>query len=171
MEEKIQNRLLTGFENWNRGFKAWKKWGNILYTDASIYNVHGARQTLAQYQAAMDVTLKRAIILMGDFHNMLICGDFAAIYYDIFTGEMKRPGTVMEFVRFKDYGKELGTKVIVGWGGTVDDSVDSMRHFQGDEERMIQDEQNHLLLNYQIPTTPTLKERYPVLYPSEYTAL
>ena len=94
MEEKIQNRLLTGFENWNRGFKAWKKWGNILYTDASIYNVHGARQTLAQYQAAMDVTLKRAIILMGDFHNMLICGDFAAIYYDIFTGEMKRPGTV-----------------------------------------------------------------------------
>ena len=46
-----------------------------------------------------------------------------------------------------------------------------MRHFQGDEERMIQDEQNHLLLNYQIPTTPTLKERYPVLYPSEYTAL
>ena len=74
-------------------------------------------------------------------------------------------------MRFKDYGKELGTKVIVGWGGTKDDSVDSMRHFQGDEERMIQDEQNHLLLNYQIPTTPTLKERYPVLYPSEYTAL
>ena len=30
IEEKIQNRLLTGFENWNRGFKAWKAWGNIL---------------------------------------------------------------------------------------------------------------------------------------------
>jgi len=35
LEEKIQNRLLTGFENWNRGFKAWKAWGNILYTNDS----------------------------------------------------------------------------------------------------------------------------------------
>ncbi len=43
LEEKIQNRLLTGFENWNRGFKTWKAWGNILYTNDSIYNVHGAR--------------------------------------------------------------------------------------------------------------------------------
>ena len=51
IEKKIQNRLLTGFENWNRGFKAWKAWGNILYTKDSIYNVHGARLTLAQYQA------------------------------------------------------------------------------------------------------------------------
>ena len=25
IEKKIQNRLLTGFENWNRGYKAWKK--------------------------------------------------------------------------------------------------------------------------------------------------
>ena len=74
---------------------------------------------------------------MGDFHNMLICGDFAAIYYDIFTGESKNPGTVMEFVRFKDYGKELGARVVVGWGGTKDYSVDSMRRFQGDEESMI----------------------------------
>ena len=24
LEKKIQNRLLTGFENWNRGYKAWK---------------------------------------------------------------------------------------------------------------------------------------------------
>ena len=142
IEEKIQNRLLTGFENWNRGFLAWKKWGSILYTEASIYNVHGARLTLSQYQDSMDVTLKRTNILMGDFHNMLICGDFAAIYYDIITvvGGSNRPGTVMEFVLFKDYGEQLGTRVVVGWGGTKDDSVDSMRSFQGDEESMIQNE-------------------------------
>lgn len=103
---------------------------------------------------------------------MLICGNFAAIYYDIITviGGNNRPGTVMEFVLFKDYGEQLGTRVVVGWGGTKDDSVDSMRSFQGDEESMIQNEQNHLLVKYQIPTTAgTLKEKYPVLYPSEYT--
>ena len=175
IEEKIQNRLLTGFENWNRGFLAWKKWGSILYTEASIYNVHGARLTLSQYQDSMDVTLKRTNILMGDFHNMLICGDFAAIYYDIITvvGGSNRPGTVMEFVKFKDkfkdYGEQLGTRVVVGWGGTKDDSVNSMRYFQGDEENMIQNEQNHLLMNYQIPASGTLKEKYPVLYPVEYS--
>ena len=36
IEEKIQNRLLTGFENWNRGFLAWKKWGSILYTECNF---------------------------------------------------------------------------------------------------------------------------------------
>ena len=82
LEEKIQNRLLTGFENWNRGFKTWKAWGNILYTNDSIYNFHGARLSLAHYQAAMDISLKQAKILMGDFHNMLITDDFTAIHYD-----------------------------------------------------------------------------------------
>ena len=65
LETSIQNRLLTGFENWNRGFKTWKAWGNILYTEDSIYNVHGTRLSLASYQAAMDVSLKQATILMG----------------------------------------------------------------------------------------------------------
>ena len=46
LERNIQNRLLTGFENWNRGFEAWKVWGNILYTKDSIYNVNGARLSL-----------------------------------------------------------------------------------------------------------------------------
>ena len=76
LEKRIQNRLLTGFENWNRGYKAWKKWGNILYTNASIYNVNGARLTLAQYQEAMDASLKQTKIILGKFHNMIICGNF-----------------------------------------------------------------------------------------------
>ncbi len=171
LEKNIQNRLLTGFENWNRGFKAWKKWGTILYTDASIYNVHGARLTLAQYQASMDVTLKRAIILMGDFHNMLICEDFTAIYYDFITvvGENKIYGTVMEFVKFKDYENNLGTRVVVGWGSVKDESYYGMINFQGDDEKMIQAEQELLLKNYEIPSETNLRLKYPVLYPSNYT--
>ena len=92
--------MLTGFENWNRGFKTWKAWGNILYTNDSIYNVHGAR-----------------LSLMGDFHNMLITDGFTAIHYDFITEkEGKRTvGKVMEFVNFKDYGNELGTRVVEGW--------------------------------------------------------
>ena len=71
-EERIKNRLLTGFKNWNLGFQAWKEWGNILYTNESIYNVHGARLNLAHYQAAMDVSLQQSNIKMGNFYNMLI---------------------------------------------------------------------------------------------------
>ena len=170
IEKKIQNRLLTGFENWNRGYKAWKKWGNILSTNASIYNVQGARLTLSQYQAAMDVSLKQAQILLGDFHNMIICGNYTAIFYDdahVVNGKITN-GTVMEFVSFKDYGGDLGTRVVVGWGGTKGPGCDSMRKFQGDHEKMVQDKIDLLTMNYQIPTKGTLKEKYPILYPTEY---
>jgi hypothetical protein len=170
LESKIQNRLLTGFENWNRGFEAWKAWGNILYTSDSIYNVHGARLTLAQYQQSMDITLKKTKILMGDFHNMLICDEFTAIYYDITTivGERQVPGTVMEFVKFKDYGDPLGTRVVEGWGGTNDTSYNGMTNFQGPEEKSFQDAQINYMLNYQIPSTSDLKEKYIIKYPTIY---
>ena len=170
LEKRIQNRLLTGFENWNRGYDAWKKWGDILYTNASIYNVNGVRMTLAQYQQAMDVSLKRNPIKLGQFHNILINGNYTAIFYDDIhiSGEKEIPGTVMEFVCFKEYGEELGTRVVVGWGGTKGDSFNGMRSFQNEQEKMVQDESIHLLMNYQIPSSGTLREKYPILNPTEY---
>ena len=162
---------MTGFENWNRGYKAWKKWGDILYTKDSIYNVNGVRLSLEQYQSAMDVSLKKTNILLGNFYNMIINGQYTAIFYDdikVINGK-KVNGTVMEFVLFKDYEGKLGTRVVVGWGGTKGSSFDSMRVFQGDDEKMVQDEKIHLLNNYQIPTNvANLKEKYPILYPTEY---
>ena len=115
LEKYIQNRLLTGFENWNRGFETWKAWGNILYTKDSIYNVYGARLTLEHYQEDMYETLGKISIQMGQFNNMLIVGDFCAIYYDIIIGKNK--GTTMEFVKFKNYGTadNPDVRVVEGW--------------------------------------------------------
>ena len=168
IEEEIQNRLLTGFVNWNRGFKTWKAWGNILYTNDSIYNVHGTRLSLASYQASMDVTLKQATILMGDFHNMLITDEFTAIHYDIYTGSQKRKSTVMEFVKFKYYGRTLGTRVVEGWGSTKDDSGEGLKNFQADKEKVEQEKQDNYIKNYNIPTSSILKEKYIIKYPTEY---
>ena len=164
IEKRIQNRLLTGFENWNRGFKAWKEWGNILYTPKSIYNVHGARLTLEHYQQAMDIALKQADIIMGDFYNMLIVNNFCAIHYDFKTNG--RSSHVMEFVEFKDYGNGISdTRVVEGWGSTKDSTYYGTISFQGSEEKKEQEELNNLLLIYQIPTTyADLKEKYPVKY-------
>ena len=147
LENNIQNRLLTGFENWNRGFETWKKWGNILYTNESIYNVHGARLSLASYQNAMDESLKRSTILMGDFHNMIITGEFAAIHYDFFTGTQKplKKSRVMEFVRFTDYGGNLGTRVVEGWGSTKDESGKSLKKYQADKEKAEQEAQDNYI--------------------------
>jgi len=169
LEEKIQNRLLTGFENWNRGFKTWKAWGNILYTNDSIYNVHGARLSLAHYQAAMDISLKQAKILMGDFHNMLITDDFTAIHYDFITEKegSRTVGKVMEFVKFKDYGNELGTRVVEGWGSTKDNSYYGLIQFQK-EEKEEQERQDNYNLNYVIPEKEDLKEKYPIKYKTSY---
>ena len=168
IEKKIQNRLLTGFENWNRGFKAWKKWGDILYTQDSIYNVHGARLTLAHYQDAMDDNLKKVNIQMGDFNSMIIVDKYAAIRYEIKTAG--RAGTVMEFVEFKDYGDELGTRVVEGWGGPKDDSYEDMCKFQGDEEKAVQQQQINDMINYIIPNGETdLNIKYKIKYKIEYT--
>ena len=158
---------MTGFENWNRGFKAWKKWGDILYTQDSIYNVHGARLTLAHYQDAMDDNLKKVNIQMGDFNSMIIVDKYAAIRYEIKTAG--RAGTVMEFVEFKDYGDELGTRVVEGWGGPKDDSYEDMCKFQGDEEKAVQQQQIDKMLNYIIPSVTNLNQKYKIEYEIEYT--
>ena len=170
LEERIQNRLLTGFENWNRGFKAWKAWGNILYTQDSIYNVHGARLTLAHYQDAMDISLKQANITMGAFHNMLISDDFCAIHYDFITevGNVKKNGKVMEFVKFKDYEGDLGTRVVEGWGSTKDISYDGLINFQGPDEKKVQQEQLDYMLKYELPETDNLKEKYLIQNPTKF---
>ncbi|MBR3742889.1 MAG: nuclear transport factor 2 family protein [Clostridia bacterium] len=169
METYIQNRLLTGFENWNRGFDAWKAWGDILYTGESIYNVHGARLTLAQYQAAMNIILRKTQIDMGAFHNMLICDDWCAIYYDIAThvGENVIPGSVMEFVKFKDYSTGgPDARVVEGWGGTKDQSFGNMCMFQGPAEKEVQQKNLEALLSITLPETDDLAKKYPVLYPT-----
>ena len=175
IEKNIQNRLLTGFENWNRGFETWKAWGNILYTEDSIYNVHGTRLSLSSYQEAMDVSLKQQEILMGDFHNMLITGEFAAIHYDFKSGvkgekeENLRKSRVMEFVKFKDYGKELGTRVVEGWGSTKDSSGEGLKYFQKEKEKREQEIQDHFFLkNYNLPNTNNLTEKYFIMNPTEY---
>lgn len=167
IEKRVQNRLLTGFENWNRGFKAWKAWGNILYTNESIYNVHGCRLNLEHYQQAMDISLQQANITMGDFHNMLITDNYCGIHYDFLTNGRK--SRVMEFVRFKEYGEPLGARVSEGWGSTKDTSYDGLKNFQGDDESRVQEEQIFFVQNYQIPSNETdLKKKYPIKYKTEY---
>ena len=66
----------------------------------------------------MNLSLKQVNILMGGFYNIIICDDFTAIRYDItyVSVENTSPGTVTEFVKFKDYGEEFGTRVVEGWG-------------------------------------------------------
>jgi hypothetical protein len=166
LEKKIQNRLLTGFENWNRGFNTWKEWGNILYIPESIYNVHGARLSLASYQAAMDISLQQANILMGDFHNMLITDKYCGIHYDFISNGKK--SRVMEFVEFSE-NAENGAYVKEGWGSTKDVSYYGLINFQADAQKTEEAAITNELLSLQIPTTDNLKVKYPIKYPTVYT--
>lgn len=167
LEKDIQNRLLTGFENWNRGYDAWKAWGNILYTEDSYYNVHGAGLTLAEYQQSMDVTLKKMNIQMGQFKNMVICDNWVGIQYEISTNG--KPGTTMEFVQFKDYGDKLGVRVVEGWGGARDDSYAGMAYFQTADEQAKDSAFWEGVKNYTLSETKDLAQKYIVKYPTTIT--
>ncbi len=170
METAIQNRLLNGFENWNRGFDAWKAWGDILYTPDSMYNVHGVRLTLPEYQQAMRLTLRNNDIQMGKFRNMIINDNWVAIHYDIATinretGESK-PGSVMEFVEFENYGEGLGTRVVEGWAGTKGKDYESLLRLLTPEEREEQKKAREEILSREIPEIDVLAVRYPVKHPT-----
>ncbi len=170
IEKNIQNRLLNGFENWNRGFDAWKEWGDILYTPESLYNVHAVHLTLTEYQNSMKATLRNNDIQMGDFKNMVICDDWAAIHYEIATISratgVNNPGSVMEFVHFKDYGPELGTRVVEGWAGTRGADYAGLGYFQTPEEREAQKEMMDRIVSWAPAQTDDPAERFPVMNPT-----
>jgi hypothetical protein len=117
LEKAIQNRLETGFKNWNGGYQSWLNWCNTLYDDKSMYNVYGERWTMQQYKDAMGKFFNAFDIELGKFHNMLIEGNWAAIRYDVHcvnkeTGKRMTQQS-MEFVRFKEIDR--GVVVDEGW--------------------------------------------------------
>ncbi|MCR5453112.1 MAG: nuclear transport factor 2 family protein [Lachnospiraceae bacterium] len=169
LSKKIQNRMLNGFNRWNMGYDAWEHWGEVLYHDDSIYNVNGVKLTLKEYQQAMDISLKKLDIRMGEFKNMVLVDDWMAIQYDIVnidreTGE-EHPGTTMEFAKFGDYG-ELGAKVDEGWGGVKNESYAGTMQFQTEEEQAAQNAFMEELMNTELKDTDNLEEKYPVVYPT-----
>ncbi|HHV11890.1 MAG TPA: hypothetical protein GXX75_16570 [Clostridiales bacterium] len=118
-EEQIRDRLMTGFENWNKGYDVWEEWCNTLYEPDAYYNVHGKRMTLTEYKASMKQIMAAVDIQMGDFENIIIRDDWCSIRYSITTrnlqtGEISNAQT-MEFVHFKDNGGDIGARVIEGW--------------------------------------------------------
>ncbi len=169
LAKKVQNRMLNGFNRWNMGYEAWEHWGEVLYHKDSIYNVHGVRLTLAEYQKSMDASLKSIDIQMGNFNNMILSGDWMAIRYDIVntsrkTGESSK-GTTMEFAKFGDYG-ELGAKVDEGWGGVKGADYEVMQNFQTKEEKEAQKKFMDEMIAKELPKTDDLEKKYPVLYPT-----
>jgi len=119
IEEKIRDRLQTGFANWNKGYEAWLEWCDTLYEPDAYYNVYGNRLTLQQYKDMMGQFLSAYDIELGEFHNMLIEGEWTAIRYAVYiidkkTGEKKKIES-MEFVKFKDNPDPIGARVVEGW--------------------------------------------------------
>lgn len=118
-KEQIADRLENGFGNWNDGYEAWIEWCDILYEPDAHYNVYGKRLTLQEYKDMMKMLFGHFTMELGDFDNMLIQDEWAAIRYTVFitnldTGEKIEQKT-MEFVYFKDNGGDIGARVIEGW--------------------------------------------------------
>lgn len=173
LELKVQNRMLNGFNTWNLGYDAWQHWGEVLYTPDSMYNVHGVRLTLREYQMAMNIGLKAVNMQMGRFNNMILCGDWTAIRYEVHNTD-NRTGkeedtTVMEFVKFADHG-DLGAKVVEGWGGVKGPDYAGMQHFQTAEEQAAQKAFMDGVLAMKLADTDDLEAKYPVVYPTPVPA-
>jgi hypothetical protein len=117
--DRIRARLQQGFKEWNGGYDGWLEWCDTLYEPDSHYNVYGNRLTLQQYKDMMGQLFQGYDMELGEFHNMLVEGDWCAIRYVVYiinkkTGEKIKQET-MEFVHFKDNPDPIGARVIEGW--------------------------------------------------------
>ena len=115
----IKDRLENGFKSWNGGYDGWLEWCNTLYEPDAHYNVYGHRLTLQQYKDMMGQLFQHYTMELGDFQNMLIQDDWAAIRYtvkvkNLDTGEEILQNT-MEFVNFKENPEPVGVRVVEGW--------------------------------------------------------
>jgi SnoaL-like domain len=118
-QEAIKARFLQGFSEWNKGYDAWLDWCDELYEPDAHYNVYDNRLTLQQYKDMMKELFASFDIELGEFHNIIIDGDWGAIRYTVYitnkgTGERIEQKT-MEFVNFKDNPAPVGARVIEGW--------------------------------------------------------
>ena len=118
-EDAIKERFAQGFGNWNQGYGAWLKWCDTLYEPDAHYNVYSNRLTLQQYKDMMGQLFDAFDIELGEFHNMIVEGDWGAIRYVVHitnkaTGEKITQNT-MEFVHFADNPAPIGARVIEGW--------------------------------------------------------
>ncbi|WP_208559556.1 nuclear transport factor 2 family protein [Marinilactibacillus kalidii] len=130
LEQRIEERLLNGFKNWNGGYDGWLEWCNKLYEPDAHYNVYGKRMTLQEYKDMMGELFEHYTMDLGEFDNMLIKDDWCAIRYtvtikNIHTGEATTQHT-MEFVNFKDNDNTEGARVVEGWA--LSDSPLSTQH-------------------------------------------
>ncbi len=118
-EEAMKARIRQGFKNWNKGYEAWLEWCNILYEPDAYYNVYGQRLTLQQYKDMMGKFFSGFDLELGDFHNIMAEGDWAAIRYVVYVTNKKTGSktmmNTMEFVHFKDNPEPIGARVIEGW--------------------------------------------------------
>ena len=119
LERKIQDRLLNGFTNWNKGYDAWCKWCDTLYEPDACYNIRNQHFTLEEYKMAMKYNMEEFTVELKDFDNIIIRDDWCAIRYTV-TNTNRKTGeaitsSVMEFVHFKDNPDPIGARVIEGW--------------------------------------------------------
>ncbi len=123
----IRDRFQTGFNNWNKGYKAWLEWCDELYDENAYYNVYGHRMTLDQYKRMMGALFEQFEIMLGGLGDD--AGDIEAVLVDPEKGmgaisyavSFKRKTeeewvtlSTMEFVQFRK-DEEFGARVVEGW--------------------------------------------------------
>ena len=123
LEARIKDRLEAGFKNWNGGYDGWLEWCNTLYEPDAHYNIpfdgSQKRCTLEEYKAMMGQLFQHFTMDLGDFDNMIIKGQWAAIRYTVKVRNLDTGVEIlqhtMEFVKFKDNHDECGVRVVEGW--------------------------------------------------------
>lgn len=79
-EKGIQNRMLNGFNCWNKGYDAWAQWTDAFFTKDIAYGYNDDNFDLAGLRANAKALLQVKDIRRVKVYNILTGGNWAAIH-------------------------------------------------------------------------------------------
>ncbi|GAB6087141.1 hypothetical protein [Alkaliphilus crotonatoxidans] len=114
LADRIKNRLIIAWGEWQPDYENWVKWSNSLYTaDATICAIGDEEQKFRDYQASMKLQRDACSMEMGPIMQMIVEGNVAALVYHMYLtpkGVENAPTfdmIVTEFNRLKEVDGKL----------------------------------------------------------------
>ena len=92
LAQRITNRLIIAWGEWQPDYEGWLKWSADLYSENAVINAIDGEKRFRDYQASMRFQRDACSMAMGPIEQSVVDGDTIALVYHMYLTP-KNPGT------------------------------------------------------------------------------
>lgn len=92
LSQKITNRLIIAWGEWQPDYEGWLRWSGDLYCKDSVINAIGGEQLFSDYQASMRLQREACSMDMGPIEQSIVENNVIALVYHMYLTP-KQPGS------------------------------------------------------------------------------